>query len=99
MLRLWFGCDGLPARLRRRVRRADQTDRRRPHRTLTGRIPRRGGPGSTADLTTFCRALAGRHRREHEAGSANCAPVESAARAAEQAELDDDRNPLQPDAV
>ena len=49
------GADGLPARLRRRVRRADQTDRRRPRRTRPSASARRRGRALRRSERHLCR--------------------------------------------
>jgi acetolactate synthase-1/2/3 large subunit len=68
---------------------ADRTEPDRPH-------PRDVAAGLYGDLTTILSALAGATAAEHEGWIGELRAVESAARAAEQAELDDDRTPLHP---
>jgi acetolactate synthase-1/2/3 large subunit len=68
---------------------ADRAEPDRPH-------PRDVAAGLYGDLSTILSALAGAATGEHEGWIGELRAVESAARAAEQAELDDDRTPLHP---
>ena len=91
--------DGLPARLRRRVRRGDR-DRRDRRRRARARAPaRRSPPSSTATSAETLRALAGGRRRRHERrGSRACAAIETEKRAAEREQLADAARAAAPDA-
>jgi acetolactate synthase-1/2/3 large subunit len=68
---------------------ADRVEPDRPH-------PREVAAGLYGDLTTILSALAGAGATEHEGWIGELRAVESAARAAEEAELTDDRTPLHP---
>src|ERR1700737_1867997 len=68
---------------------ADRAEPDRPH-------PRDVAAGLYGDLTTILSALVGATAGEHEGWIGELRAVESAARAAERAELDDDRTPLHP---
>jgi acetolactate synthase-1/2/3 large subunit len=68
---------------------ADRVEPDRPH-------PRDVAAGLYGDLSTTLAALAGARAGEHDGWLGELRAVESAARAAEQAELDDDRTPLHP---
>jgi acetolactate synthase I/II/III large subunit len=68
---------------------ADRTEPDRPH-------PREVSAGLYGQLSSILSTLAGAGGAEHEGWIDELRTVESAARAAEQAELDDDRTPLHP---
>jgi acetolactate synthase-1/2/3 large subunit len=68
---------------------ADRVEPDRPH-------PRAVAAGLYGDLATTLAALVGAGSGDHEAWLGELRTVETAARAAEQAELDDDRTPLHP---
>ena len=68
---------------------ADRVAPERPH-------PREVAAGLYGDLTTILSALATEKSADHEAWIGELRAVETAARAAEQAELTDDRTPLHP---
>jgi acetolactate synthase-1/2/3 large subunit len=68
---------------------ADRTEPDHPH-------PREVAAGLYGDLSGILAALASAGAGEHEGWIGELRAVESAARAAEQAELDDDRTPLHP---
>ena len=90
------GADGLPARLRRRVRRETPSSSPPTASRPTSPIPRAVAAGLYGDLTTILSALSGAKSADHEAWIGELRAVETAARAAEQAELTDDRTPLHP---
>ena len=89
--------DGLPARLRRRLRRGDR-DRRDRRRRARARAPaRRSPPSSTATSPETLRGARPAGGAGHRArGSASCAAIETEKRAAEREQLRDDRAPLHP---
>jgi acetolactate synthase I/II/III large subunit len=68
---------------------ADRTEPDRPH-------PRPVAAGLYGDLPALLAALSGAGSTDHEGWIGELRAVETAARAAEQAELDDDRAPLHP---
>ena len=72
-----------------------QLDRRRPRRARTAH-PRAVAAGLYGDLTTILSALPTTGSVDHETWIGELRAVETAARAAEQAELTDDRTPLHP---
>ena len=92
--------DGLPARLRAVLRRGDRAGGHRPRRAAA-RAPARGGRRALRVDPRDPRraALRGRRRSADAAnGSRTLRAAEDEKRAAERAELDDDRAPLHPDA-
>ena len=93
--------DGLPPRLRRRrsarTPRSSSIDRAEPLRDAPARGRGRAATAaSRATLDALREGTAGAGAGDRARGSSSCAAIETEKRAAEQAELDDDRAPLHP---